>query len=106
MPIPVTLFPGAAGAARLEAERQAYMARLFGDTVGFSAAKIIRRILGLAHNADFELIEDPKLAGHLRGAEPAARACHDGGDGRRSPRIGAVTKAAREVRDWQPDFAD
>ena len=27
---------------------------------GFSAAKIIRRILGLAHNTDFELIEDPK----------------------------------------------
>ena len=27
---------------------------------GFSAAKIIRRILGLAHNIDFELIEDPK----------------------------------------------
>ena len=32
----------------------------FGDTVGFAAAKIIRRILGLAHNIDFELIEDPK----------------------------------------------
>ena len=28
--------------ARLEAERQAYMVRLFGDTVGFAAAKIIR----------------------------------------------------------------
>src|SRR4029079_8083880 len=57
---PATLFPGAAGAARLEAEREAYMERLFHDTVGFSAAKIIRRILGLAHNIDFELIEDPK----------------------------------------------
>ena len=76
---PRTLFPGAAGAARLEAERQAYMARLFGDTVGFSAAKIIRRILGLAHNADFELIEDPKAARGLRGTQPAARACDDGG---------------------------
>ena len=48
------------GAARLEAERQAYMDRLFQDTVGFSAAKIIRRILGLAHNIDFEWIEDPR----------------------------------------------
>ena len=57
---PLTLFPGDAGAARLEAERQAYMARLFQDTVDFTAAKIIRRILGLAHNIDFELIEDPK----------------------------------------------
>ena len=101
----MTLFPGAAGAARLEAERQAYMARLFGDTVGFSAAKIIRRILGLAHNADFELIEDPKQraiceARSLR----LARAMMV--DTASFPTIGAVTKAAREARDWQPDFAD
>lgn len=101
---PASLFAGEAGAARLEAERQAYMARLFGDTVGFAAAKIIRRILGLAHNIDFELIEDPKRravceARSLRLArammvETAA-----------FPGIGAVTKAAREVRDWLPDFA-
>jgi 5-methylthioribose kinase len=58
---PAVLFGGADGAARLEAERQAYVTRLFHDTVGFSAAKIIRRILGLAHNIDFELIEDPRL---------------------------------------------
>ena len=38
-----------------------YMERLFQDTVGFSAAKIIRRILGLAHNIDFEWIEDPRV---------------------------------------------
>ena len=80
------------------------MARLFGDTVGFAAAKIIRRILGLAHNADFELIEDAKAAGDLRGAQPAARACDDGGDGfvphdRRRDESGARS------RDWQPDFA-
>jgi 5-methylthioribose kinase len=101
---PRTLFPGAAGAARLEAERQAYMARLFGDTVGFSAAKIIRRILGLAHNADFELIEDPKRravceARSLRLARAMMVDTASFGS------IGAVTKAAREVRDWQPDFA-
>ena len=46
------------GAAR--GRTAAYMERLFQDTVGFSAAKIIRRILGLAHNIDFELIEDPR----------------------------------------------
>ena len=57
-----TLFEGEAGAGHLEAERQVYMARLFQDTVGFSAAKIVRRILGLAHNIDFELIEDPSAA--------------------------------------------
>jgi 5-methylthioribose kinase len=101
---PAPLFAGKAGAARLEAERQRYMERLFRDSVGFAAAKIIRRILGLAHNIDFELIEDPKLravceARSLRLAramllDPAAFAT-----------IGAVTKVAREARDWQPEFA-
>jgi 5-methylthioribose kinase len=101
---PPTLFPGKAGAARLEAERQAYMARLFADTVGFAAAKIIRRILGLAHNADFEMIEDPKQraiceARSLR----LARAMMV--ETASFPTIGAVTMAARMVRDWQPEFA-
>ena len=101
---PAMLFAGPDGAARLEAERQAYMERLFQDTVGFSAAKIIRRILGLAHNIDFEWIEDPRLravceARSLR----LARAMMV--DTRSFGTIGAVTKAAREIRDWQPDFA-
>jgi 5-methylthioribose kinase len=52
---PTALFP----ADTLEAERQAYMDRLFGDTLGFAAAKMIRRILGLAHNIDFEWIKNP-----------------------------------------------
>jgi 5-methylthioribose kinase len=55
---PVSLFEGEAGAAVLEAERHAYMDRLWTDTVGFAAAKMIRRILGLAHNIDLELIKD------------------------------------------------
>jgi 5-methylthioribose kinase len=101
---PATLFEGAAGAARLEAERQAYMARLFEDTVGFAAAKIIRRILGLAHNIDFELIEDTKRraiceARSLRLARAMMLDAASFGS------IGAVAKAARDMRDWQPDFA-
>jgi 5-methylthioribose kinase len=101
---PVALFSGEAGAKRLEAEREASMAALFRDTAGFAAAKIIRRILGLAHNIDFEWIEDARLravceARSLRLArsmlvETAA-----------FPDIGAVTSVARECRDWQPDFA-
>ena len=55
---PVSLFADAAGAAALEAERQAYMDRLWTDTLGFAAAKMIRRILGLAHNIDLEWIKD------------------------------------------------
>ncbi|HEY3793987.1 MAG TPA: S-methyl-5-thioribose kinase [Bradyrhizobium sp.] len=101
---PVILFGGPDGAARLEAERQACMERLFQDTVGFSAAKIIRRILGLAHNIDFEWIEDPRLravceARSLRLARAMMVDTPSFGA------IGAVTKAAREMRDWQPDFA-
>jgi 5-methylthioribose kinase len=100
---PAALFAGPAGAAYLEAERQAYMERLFQDTVGFSAAKIVRRILGLAHNIDFEWIEDPKRraiceARSLR----LARAMMT--DTPSFSTIAAVTKAAREIRDWQPDF--
>jgi 5-methylthioribose kinase len=56
---PPSLFQDEAGQARLETERQAYMDRLFQDTLGFCAAKMIRRILGLAHNIDLEWIEDP-----------------------------------------------
>ena len=37
---PASLFAGEAGAARLETERQAYMARLFQDTIGFAAATL------------------------------------------------------------------
>ena len=100
---PAALFSGQAGAARLEAERQAYMDRLFRDTVGFAAAKIIRRILGLAHNIDFEWIEDPRRravceARSLRLARAMMLDTPSFGS------VGAVTKAARELRDWQPDF--
>jgi 5-methylthioribose kinase len=100
---PATLFTGEGGAGRLEAERQAYMARLFQDTIGFAAAKIIRRILGLAHNIDFEWIEDPRLR-----AICEARSLRLAGamlvDAPSFATIRAVTNAARELRDWQPDL--
>jgi 5-methylthioribose kinase len=100
---PAALFPGEAGAARLEIERQAYMERLFGDTVGFAAAKIIRRILGLAHNIDFELIEDAKLRATCEARSlRLARAMLV--DTSAFPTIGAVIQRARELRDWQPEF--
>ena len=100
---PAMLFAGPDGAARLETERQAYMKRLFEDTVGFAAAKIIRRILGLAHNIDFEWIEDPRgravcEARSLRLARGMMV------DAARFPTIGSVTMTARALRDWQPDF--
>ncbi|MGA7994061.1 MAG: S-methyl-5-thioribose kinase, partial [Bradyrhizobium sp.] len=96
---PAALFAGQAGAARLEAERQAFMDRLFQDAVGFSAAKIIRRILGLAHNIDFEWIEDPRLRATCEARSlRLARAMLLETPSFRS--IGDVTKAAKELRDW------
>jgi 5-methylthioribose kinase len=100
---PASLFVGDAGAARLEAERQAYMARLFQDTVGFAAAKIIRRILGLAHNIDFEWIEDTRLRATCEARSlRLARAMLV--DTASFSSIEAVTSAARAARGWEPDF--
>jgi 5-methylthioribose kinase len=101
---PAVLFGGPEGAAKLETERQAYMGRLLQDTVGFAAAKIIRRILGLAHNIDFEWIEDPRMRAicEARSLRLARSMMVDTAS---FSTIGAVTKAAREMRDWHPDFA-
>ena len=102
---PVSLFAGDKGAARLEAERQAYMQRLFADTVGFAAAKIIRRIFGLAHNIDFELIEDARRRAicEARAVRLARTMMVETGA---FPAMADVTSAARKLRDWQPEFAN
>ncbi|NUR10837.1 MAG: S-methyl-5-thioribose kinase [Mesorhizobium sp.] len=101
---PVSLFAGEQGAAHLEAERQAYIQRLFADTVGFAAAKTIRRIFGLAHNIDFELIEDPKkrAVSEARAVRLARAMMVETGT---FPAITDVTAAARKLREWQPEFA-
>lgn len=100
---PLSLFPGEAGAARLETERQAFMARLFQDAVGFAAAKIVRRILGLAHNIDFELIEDTKQRAicEARALRLARTLMVETAS---FTSIEVVTRAARELRYWQPGF--
>ena len=95
---PASLFQSAQGEARLEAERQAYMERLWTDTVGFAAAKMIRRILGLAHNIDLEWIEDKD-----RRASCEARALTLARDMMVNTAsyssIRAITDAARRVRE-------
>ncbi|MHA1566265.1 MAG: S-methyl-5-thioribose kinase [Alphaproteobacteria bacterium] len=82
----------------LEAERQAYMDRLFADTVGFAAAKMIRRILGLAHNIDLELIEDPDQRAACE--IPTLRLARDLMVNTANYRdIAAITQAARRFRE-------
>lgn len=38
--------------------RSTYIRNVWEDTIGFMAAKMIRRILGIAHVEDFESIEN------------------------------------------------
>jgi 5-methylthioribose kinase len=54
-----SMFADAAGRAVLRTEREAFLTELFDDMLGFAAVKMIRRILGFAHNLDFEAIADP-----------------------------------------------
>ncbi|BCX17232.1 MAG: methylthioribose kinase [Geminicoccaceae bacterium] len=56
---PVAHFPGPDGARALEAARRTCMRRLFVDSLGYAGTSMIRRTLGLAHNADMETIADP-----------------------------------------------
>ena len=58
---PAPLFDGTQGRASLREAQAGYMDRLFRDALGFAGAAMIRRTLGLAHNIDLELIEDPDL---------------------------------------------
>ena len=93
---PAALFAGADGAASLARARDDAIAALFADTLQFAGAKMIRRILGLAHNIDFEWIEDPdrraacERPALLLGRELLTNAAA-------YPEIAAVTRAARDI---------
>jgi 5-methylthioribose kinase len=94
---PSQLFGDAPGKASLETEKVAYLDRLFADSIGFAAAKMIRRILGLAHNIDFEWIRDPERRAlcetrSLRLARDMMVNSHRYRD------ISTVTEAARRIR--------
>jgi 5-methylthioribose kinase len=94
---PADLFAGESGGATLEAERRAFLDRLYAESLGFAAAKMIRRILGLAHVIDLEQIADPD-----RRALAEARALRLARDmmvnPARYPAIADVAAAARAMR--------
>jgi 5-methylthioribose kinase len=46
-------------------ERARYFRELLADTLGFAGTEIIRRIVGFAHNKDFESIANPDLRARL-----------------------------------------
>jgi 5-methylthioribose kinase len=56
-----TLFDSPDERGALEIERHRFVANLFDDSLRFAGAKMIRRILGLAHVEDLESIENRKV---------------------------------------------
>src|ERR1700692_723868 len=58
---PAAMFSSAEDTATLESARSAFLDSLFADMLGFSACKMIRRLLGFAHVVDFECIQDASL---------------------------------------------
>jgi 5-methylthioribose kinase len=57
--LPPSMFAVAGDALALESARAAFVDELFADMLGFAACKMIRRIVGFAHVADFDEIQDP-----------------------------------------------
>jgi 5-methylthioribose kinase len=101
---PASMFADAASANALENEKTAFMQTLFTDMLGFAAAKMIRRILGLAHNIDLEWIKNERVR-----ATAEARALVLARDlmvnTSAYPSIETVTAAARRVNEIQPELA-
>jgi 5-methylthioribose kinase len=54
------LFSSSQDRAAIEQERLRFMNELFADSIAFAGAKMIRRVLGLAHVEDLESIQDPE----------------------------------------------
>ncbi len=98
---PAVLFDDPVARIRLAREQERYMAELFADTLGFAAAKMIRRILGLAHNIDLENISDADVRATAEArALMMARSLMTGPGHYGS--IEAVTAAARQWNAIEP----
>ncbi len=71
---PQSHFADTAGHEPLARIQRDYVDRIYADTLAFAAIKIIRRIVGFAHVADFLAIEDPAQRAHAQaGALALAR---------------------------------
>jgi 5-methylthioribose kinase len=93
---PASLFPSDDDRAAMEKERARFLRALFEDTLGFAGAKMIRRILGLAHVEDLESIADPVRRARCEAkALRLARELVVGAKGFSGP--ADVTRAARAV---------
>jgi 5-methylthioribose kinase len=91
-----TLFDSPEERRALEAERHRFVANLFDDSLRFAGAKMIRRILGLAHVEDLESIGNRKVRAkcELKSLSLARRLVLDASAFRH---IGQVNATAREI---------
>jgi len=93
----VGLFRSDEDRSAMEAERVRFMRVVFEDSLAFAGAKMIRRILGLAHVEDLESIADPEQR-----AKCEIKSLHLGRelllDARAFSNIADVTAAAQAVR--------
>jgi 5-methylthioribose kinase len=64
---PSSFFASLADTQAFARERERWFGDLFSDTLGYAGTEIIRRIVGFAHNLDFESIGDPNIRGALEG---------------------------------------
>ncbi|MBF2735329.1 MAG: S-methyl-5-thioribose kinase [Betaproteobacteria bacterium AqS2] len=64
---PAVLYADAAGKAELERAQHEYMAKLYRDTLAYAGLFMIRRLVGIAHNIDTKLIEDPRRRARCEG---------------------------------------
>jgi len=62
---PVTLYEDQGHADASERARDDLLAEIFADLLGFAGIEMHRRILGLAHVAEFDSIEDPDIRAPL-----------------------------------------
>src|SRR6202165_1359056 len=60
---PAAMFASPEDFAALQAAKNVYVDSIFADMLGFGACKMIRRILGFAHVADFDSIPDAARRG-------------------------------------------
>lgn len=62
---PSAFFTSSADQNAFALERKRTLGELLADTLGFAGTEIIRRIVGFAHNRDFESIENPGVRAEL-----------------------------------------
>jgi 5-methylthioribose kinase len=99
--LPARLLTPESRATVIARVRAQYLANLFDDSLGFAAAEMIRRILGLAHVADLDGIADTKARGlsEMRALRSARELLINHG---RYRNISETLELVRAQRTWTP----